>query len=65
MEALALWRQALEHQPEDALIRRRVRLAAAWIVAWGFGWGTRRGVIKHGLQGPLKKGDLLMENLHL
>ena len=28
VEALALWRQALKHQPEDAQIRRKLRAAA-------------------------------------
>ena len=28
VEALALWRQALKHQPEDARIRRKLRAAA-------------------------------------
>eukprot|EP00435_Cladocopium_sp_Y103_P023775 s3036_g5.t1 len=31
VEALAVWRQALKHQPEDALIRRKLRAAASTV----------------------------------
>lgn len=61
VEALALWRQALKHQPEDALIRRKLR-AAASAVRTQRSWQRRAaaGAVRHGTE---QRGECRAERL--